>query len=213
MPPRRASLYGWGRVPDCLASPTRAWAFRRITKCPSATLRRTIEAFWTGCTAASASCQAARPTPIAERSAGAWIALSSAVSSARSQAFARSSVARTRTQWTSSYATWFSVATKRRRSSSDPTSITRATPASAPRTSRSEGATVSSAPVVRAAPIVAVASIARGSCAKTGPSTRRIPTKLGTVCDRSDRRSSVSGGAASHSRRASSRRTAGHMGS
>jgi hypothetical protein len=212
MPPSRASLYGWGRVPDCLASPTRAWACRRIAKCPSVTLRRTIEAFWTGCTAASASCQAARPTPIAERSAGAWMALSSAVSSARSQAFARSSVVRTRTQWASSYATWLRVATWRRLSSSDGTSMTPATPASAARTSPSEGATVGSAPEVRAAPVVAVANIARGSCTEPGPSSRRIATRIGTVWPHSDSRSCVSGGAASHSRRASSRRTAGHMG-
>src|SRR5665647_3306499 len=74
MSPKRASLKGLGRAPDCPACQTRAWAFRRIARCPSATLRRTIGALWTGCTAASASCQAVRPIPIVERATGAWIA-------------------------------------------------------------------------------------------------------------------------------------------
>ena len=64
--------------------------------------RLPMGALWTGCTAASASCQTARPTLAADRLVGAWIAPSSAVSPASSHAFALSSGVRTRTQCTSS---------------------------------------------------------------------------------------------------------------
>jgi hypothetical protein len=89
--------------------------------------------------------------------------------------------------------------------------MVRETSASAARTSCSDGATMGVASLARAAPVVAMASIATGSWAETGPSAWRIAIRFCTVCVHSASRSWVSGGAESHSRRASSRRTACHM--